>query len=83
MYGFGARGPAMANAQVAAASDGSAVYYNPALLATFDEIRMDVGYQVALPYLALNGIDNDVDSSHGASFARAGEPCNPGSRPRR
>jgi long-subunit fatty acid transport protein len=47
VYGFGARGQAMAGAQVAGADDTSAAYYNPALLAASPDIRIDVGYQQA------------------------------------
>ncbi len=65
MFGFGARGPAMGGAQVAAASDGSASYYNPALLARLETINIGVGYQVALPTLLANGEDLDVDVSRG------------------
>lgn len=68
-FGFGARAPAMAGAQTAAASDGSANYYNPALLATFDDIRIDVGYQTAMASLFVNGLDLGVDSSRGVAVA--------------
>jgi long-chain fatty acid transport protein len=65
MYGFGARGAAMSGAQVAAADDGTANYYNPALLARLETIRIELGYQVALPALQVDGQDNQVDSSRG------------------
>jgi long-chain fatty acid transport protein len=68
-FGFGGRAPAMAGAQTAAAADGSANYYNPALLATFDDIRIDVGYQTAVPSLFVNGLDLGVDSSRGIAVA--------------
>jgi len=68
-FGFGGRAPAMAGAQTAAAADGSANYYNPALLATFDDIRVDVGYQTAVPSLFVNGLDLRVDSSRGLAVA--------------
>ena len=64
-FGFGARGAGMANAHTAAADDGSANYYNPALLASFDEIRIDLGYQMARPTLTVNDLDVGVDSSRG------------------
>src|SRR6185503_9118357 len=48
---------------------GSANYYNPALLATFDDIRVDVGYQTAVPSLFVNGLDLRVDSSRGLAVA--------------
>jgi long-subunit fatty acid transport protein len=65
LFGFGARGPAMGSAQTAAADDATANYYNPALLATFDEIRIDVGYQYARPSLVIDDHDLGVDSSRG------------------
>jgi long-subunit fatty acid transport protein len=68
-FGFGARAPAMAGAQTAAATDGSANYYNPALLATFDDIQVDIGYQTAVPSLYVNGLDLGVDSSRGIAVA--------------
>ena len=44
-YGYGARAPAMAGAATAATDgDSSATYYNPAALASADEIRLDLGY---------------------------------------
>lgn len=64
-FGFGARGPAMAGAQTASAIDGGANYYNPALLAWFDDVRIDLGYQLARPSLTLDGADLDVDDSRG------------------
>jgi len=68
MFGFGARGAAMSGAQVAAVDDGTANYYNPALLARLDTIRIEVGYQAALPALQVDGQDNHVDSSHGVDI---------------
>jgi long-subunit fatty acid transport protein len=65
MFGFGARGAAMGNAQVAAANDGTAAYYNPALLARLDDIGIDVGYQAALPTLRVDGGDTHTDPSRG------------------
>jgi long-chain fatty acid transport protein len=65
LFGFGARGPAMGSAQAAAADDATANYYNPALLATFDEIRIDLGYQYARPSLEIDEQDLGVDSSRG------------------
>lgn len=64
-FGFGARGAAMGGAQTAASDDGGASYYNPALLATFDEIRIDLGYQLALPALRLSRIELDTTPSRG------------------
>jgi long-chain fatty acid transport protein len=68
-YGFGGRAPAMAGAQTAAADDGSANYYNPALLATYDDIRVDIGYQTAVPSLEVNDLDLGVDASRGFAVA--------------
>ena len=68
-FGFGGRAPAMAGAQTAAADDGSANYYNPALLATYDDIRIDIGYQTAVPNLEVNDLDLGVDSSRGFAVA--------------
>lgn len=65
MFGFGARGPAMGRAQTAATIDMGAHYYNPAVLATFDELRFDLGYQLAQPRLTLNGRDSGVNRSRG------------------
>ena len=67
-FGFGARGPAMGNAQTAASTDGGAHYYNPGILALFREIHIEVGYQRATPSLSINGLDNDVDDSRGMAL---------------
>ncbi len=64
-FGFGARGPAMGNAHTAAAVDGSANYYNPALIGTFDDIHIDLGYQYARPTLLVDDLDLGVNSSRG------------------
>jgi hypothetical protein len=66
-FGFGARGPALGRAQTAAARDGGANYYNPGILATFDVIKVDFGYQLAAPTLTVNGLDLGVDSARGAA----------------
>ncbi len=68
-FGFGARGPAMGGAQTAATDDGGANYYNPAALARGHDLRFDVAYQVAAPYLAINGGDQNVDASRGFSLS--------------
>jgi long-chain fatty acid transport protein len=65
LFGFGARGAAMGGAQVANAEDVSATYYNPALMAGFDDIHIDVGYQVGAPSLTVDGRDLGVDWSRG------------------
>jgi long-chain fatty acid transport protein len=71
LFGFGARGQAMGGAEVAAAEDTSASYYNPALLARSTDIRIDVGYQLAVPRLTIDGRDNDVDVSRGTAIGLA------------
>lgn len=65
-FGLGARGAAMAGAQTAGARDSGANYYNPALLASLDDLRIDFGYRAALPRLDIGGLDLGVDSSRGA-----------------
>jgi long-chain fatty acid transport protein len=69
MFGFGARGPAMANAQTAATNDGGANYYNQGALAVPDDIQIDLGYRLAEPSLRLNGNDQNVDPSSGLNAA--------------
>jgi len=71
LFGFGARGQAMAGAQVAAVDDTSANYYNPARLAGQNAIRIDVGYQLAQPYLAIDDRGTGVDSARGLAIGLA------------
>lgn len=71
LFGLGARGQAMGGAQVAAADDTSASYYNPALLVRSPDIRIDVGYQLAVPHLTVDGRDTDVDVSRGLGLGLA------------
>ena len=71
LFGFGARGQAMGGAQVASANDTSASYYNPALLARSSDIRIDLGYQLAIPRLTVDGHDTDVDASRGLAIGLA------------
>ncbi len=68
-FGFGARAPAMGNAQTAGTRDGGANYYNPAALALFAEARLDIGYQFTSPRLEVNGLDLDVNHSRGLAVA--------------
>jgi hypothetical protein len=68
-FGFGGRAPAMGGAQTAATRDGGANYYNPAALALGDDIKIDLGYQRATPYLSLNGGDQGVDQARGIAAA--------------
>lgn len=70
-FGFGARGPAMGNAQTAAATDAGAHYYNPALLAAIDSVRIDLGYQYVDPRLTLDGRDVQVNRSRGLAVGIA------------
>jgi len=65
IFGLGARGAAMGGAQVAAADDSTACYYNPALLVSTDDIHIDVGYQMAVPEVGANGETFHVDRSEG------------------
>ncbi|MBA2539223.1 MAG: hypothetical protein H0V17_06280, partial [Deltaproteobacteria bacterium] len=65
VIGLGARAIAMGGAQVASAEDSTAGYYNPALLASFDDIHIDVGYQMAVPRIGANGERFAVDRAAG------------------
>lgn len=71
LFGFGPRGQAMGGAEVAGAEDTSANYYNPALLARSSDIRIDVGYQLAVPRLTIDGRAADVDVSRGLALGLA------------
>jgi len=71
VVGLGARGAAMAGAQVAAASDGTASYYNPARLALGDDIRLDLGYQASQPVLGADGARVDIERSQGTVITLA------------
>ena len=71
LFGFGPRAQAMGGAQVAGAEDTSACYYNPALLARSPDIRIDVGYQLAVPRLTVDDRDVDVDASRGLAMGLA------------
>jgi long-chain fatty acid transport protein len=62
-FGFGARSPAMGGAATAGVDGAAANYYNPAALASEEDIRIDVGYQVARPSLSINGGSQSVDAS--------------------
>lgn len=71
LFGFGARAQGMGGAMTAGTDDAGANYYNPARLAGSDDIRIDVGYQVAVPRLAVDGHDQDVDVSRGTALGIA------------
>ena len=65
VIGLGARAVGMGGAQVANVEDSTAGYYNPAMLASFDDIHIDVGYQLAVPRVGANGERFPVDRSQG------------------
>jgi len=65
VIGLGARAIAMGGAQVATVDDSTAGYYNPARLASFDDIHIDVGYQMAVPRVGANGELFPIDRSQG------------------
>ena len=60
-FGFGSRGTAMGDAQVADSADFSANYYNPAGLARARGFEIAVGYFRATHELETNGKNNAVD----------------------
>ncbi len=63
LYGFGARGSALAGALAAGAEGGAAAYYNPAALLALPEPVLHLGVDWVLP--ALN-IDQDHPAAQGA-----------------
>jgi long-subunit fatty acid transport protein len=71
IVGIGARGIAMGGAQVAAADDSTASYYNPALLIAGDDIHIDIGYQIAVPQIGANGETFAVDYAQGLAVGIA------------
>ncbi|HTM21529.1 MAG TPA: outer membrane protein transport protein [Kofleriaceae bacterium] len=71
LHGFGGRAPGMAGAQTADAEDASANYYNPAALARIDGVRFDLGYQLALPHLTIDGGDQHVSEVRGLALGVA------------
>jgi len=62
---FGARAMGMGGAYGALASDYSANFYNPAGLATRDDLQLSIGYTLVQPTLTLNDEDLDVDAIRG------------------
>ena len=68
LHGYGGRAPGMAGAQTAAAEGSSANYYNPAALALAAGVRLDLGYQVALPRLTIAGGDQEVTAVRGLTL---------------
>ncbi len=71
MFGSGARGASMGGALTAGARDGSANFYNPALLATIPNLEIDLSYRAARPDLRLNGEDVGVDVARGTQISVA------------
>ncbi len=71
VIGLGARAISMGGAQVASVDDSTAGYYNPARLASFDDIHIDVGYQMAVPRVGANGETFAVDRSEGLAAGLA------------
>ena len=65
VFGFGARGMGMGNAQTAVADDVSANHYNPAGLALAESLRIDVGYLHTFSRMTLNEGDLDLDENPG------------------
>lgn len=65
IFGYGARASAMGNAQTAASDDVGANYYNPGILASLEDVRIDIGYQIAEPRLLVSDLDLGVDQARG------------------
>lgn len=63
IYGFGPRGRAMGNAQVAAADDYTAAFYNPAALTVPKKVIIGAGFIATMPRLR-------VDRAYGAEGQR-------------
>lgn len=63
LFGYGARGSAMAGTLTATASGHEAVYYNPAALAFAERASFSLGYQWAGFVLEIDGESIDVDSA--------------------
>lgn len=64
-FGIGSRAIAMGGAYTALAHDASANYYNPAGVVARKDLSLDIGYQIAVPTLRLNGHDVGVDHTRG------------------
>lgn len=71
ILGFGARGAGMANTGAAIANDSSANYYNPAGLVRGKQLTISLSYQLAEPFLKLNGRDMGVNESRGLAVSIA------------
>lgn len=64
-FGIGSRAIAMGGAHTALAHDASANYYNPAGVVARKDLSLDIGYQIGVPTLRLNGHDVGVDHTRG------------------
>lgn len=62
---YGARAMGLGGAYGALASDFAANHYNPAGLATGDDLQLELGYTLVEPSLALDGRDLEVDGVRG------------------
>lgn len=69
IFQYGGRSQGMAGATASNATDLSAGYYNPALLARFRTLRVDFGGQMGAPSLKINGRDVNVAQQRGALLA--------------
>jgi long-subunit fatty acid transport protein len=67
-FGFGARGPALANAFSTLADDATAAYYNPAGLALGDRVRFFAGYSFGAPRLSFDGREAPAETARGISL---------------
>ena len=64
-FGISSRAIAMGGAYTALAHDASANYYNPAGIVARKDLSLDIGYQIAVPTLRLNGHNVGVDHTRG------------------
>jgi long-subunit fatty acid transport protein len=65
LFGYGARASSMGSAQTAASEDVGANYYNPGILASLEDVHIDIGYQFAQPQLLVSELDLGVDQARG------------------
>ncbi len=64
-FGLSSRAISMGGAYTALANDVSANYYNPAGIVARGDLSLDIGYQIAVPVLKLNGRNVGVDHTRG------------------
>lgn len=64
-YGLMPRAQALGSAYAAVADDTAAGYYNPAGLAQSEHLRIEVGYQGAVPRLDVNGVRQELLDTRG------------------